>query len=360
MRLDTFVARGFRNLADIELELPHPGVVLLGANGQGKTNLLEAIYYPVLFRSFRGALDSEVARFGHEGFRLEAGFMDGSRPRHAATTFRLAGRRKRNELDGAPLERLTDGAGAWLAVTFQPDDVRLAGGSASGRRMFLDRTLALASRPYFRALARYRSALAQRNASLRGARPEAARAFDEPLARSGAQVVAERLQWVAGASGAFGLEVAALGERGEAGSMEYAGREALSDPANWPALLDESWPRDLGRRATSVGPHRDDLRLLLGGRPLREYGSTGQQRTAAIALKLIELETLRTARGVCPALLLDDVFAELDAERQQGLMRRLRHRGEAQVFLTSPRQDELPPNLDLPVWRVDHGKVEPA
>jgi DNA replication and repair protein RecF len=108
---------------------------------------------------------------------------------------------------------------------------------------------------------------------------------------------------------------------------------------------------------TTVGPHRDDLVLEIGGRRLRDYGSTGQQRSAVVALKLIEIAALREARGIEPALLLDDVFAELDRDRQSRLAVRLMGPEERQVFVTSPRPDELPPNLELPVWVVENGRI---
>ena len=108
---------------------------------------------------------------------------------------------------------------------------------------------------------------------------------------------------------------------------------------------------------TTIGPHRDDLVLEIGGKSLREFGSNGQQRGAAVALKLIELAALRQARGTEPALLLDDVFAAFDRERQRRLARRLLDPSGRQVFLTAPRLDELPPDLALPVWRLDGGKV---
>jgi DNA replication and repair protein RecF len=111
---------------------------------------------------------------------------------------------------------------------------------------------------------------------------------------------------------------------------------------------------------TTVGPHRDDLELRLAGHPLREFGSTGQHRGAAIALKLLELETIETATGSCPALILDDVFAELDGARQERLARRLFGERTAQVFVSSPRREELPAGLDLPVWGVAAGRVTPS
>jgi DNA replication and repair protein RecF len=354
VRLRHLVARGFRNLADLECEPPASGLVLLGANAQGKTNLLEAIYYPVLYRSFRGAPDQEVARFDGPGFHLEARLEGGSASTVGAS-YGAAGRRKRILVDGEEPERLADAVGAWLAVSFLPDDVCLASGAAADRRGYLDRLLSLADRQYLRSLSRYRAALAQRNSALRQGRWELARAFDAPLAASGAEIVGRRERWAAGAGERFAAEFECLGE-GEA-RLRYRGRDGLAEPAAWAAALEEAAPREQARGTTCVGPHRDDLVLEIGGRPLREFGSNGQQRAAAVALKLIELASLREARGTEPALLLDDVFAAFDRERQRRLARRLLEAPGRQVFLTAPRPDELPPDLTFPVWRMDAGKV---
>lgn len=357
MRLERLVVRGFRNLAELELELPAGGVALLGANGQGKTNLLEAIYYPVLFRSLRGAGDAELVRFGGPGFHVEAACAGGEARHVVAATYTAAGRRKRIAVDGTEPDRLADAAGCWLAVAFLPADVALAGGPAADRRLYLDRMLSLADRGYLTALARYRAALAQRNSALRQGRPELATAFDQPLATAGAAVIGARLAWVTTAGPCFCEAFAQLGETERPG-LAYAGRAELADAGAWPAALAAARARDAARASTTIGPHRDDVALTLGERPLRSFGSTGQQRSAAIALKLIELVTLRAARGVEPALLLDDVFAELDRERQRRLAARLFDGGERQVFLTAPRADELPPGLELPVWRMAGGTLE--
>ncbi|MBP9201945.1 MAG: hypothetical protein KBF47_18150, partial [Gemmatimonadales bacterium] len=221
MRLQRLTVRGFRNLADATLAVPHAGAVLLGANGQGKTSLLEAIAYPVLFRSFRTVLDAELVRFGDGGFHVELGFLKGDGAHEVATTFRALGRKKQLQVDGVPTARLVDAAGAWLAVVFAPDDVRLASGPATGRRLFLDRTLALSDPGYLAALARYRAALAQRNAALRQGRPDLAAAFNAPLAEAGAIVVARRTAWVAGAVEPFAAALVALGEHGGASTLAY-------------------------------------------------------------------------------------------------------------------------------------------
>jgi DNA replication and repair protein RecF len=252
---------------------------------------------------------------------------------------------------------LSRAIGRWLAVVFVPADVALAGGPASERRRYLDRMLSLADASYLQALARYRYALAQRNAALRQGRPDVAQACEAPLAAQGAVLVRARSAWCRGAAGPYAAEVLGLGERAEVG-LAYRGREELADPAAWSGVFRESAARDRQRGLTSVGPHRDELVLSLDGRPLRDYGSTGQLRSAAIALKLLELETLRAARATEPALVLDDVFAELDAERQQRLAARLGGGTVRQCFVSAPRVDELPSGLRLPRADVEAGEVQ--
>jgi DNA replication and repair protein RecF len=348
------VSRGYRNLVDHELEAPSTGVLLLGANAQGKTNLLEAIYYPVLFRSFRGSSDQQVTRGDSGGFHVQVE-VEGAAARSVATTF--SGRKKRIMVDGEEIGRLAEVVGSWLGVTFLPSDLGLASGPAAERRRYLDRLLSLASRQYLRALTRYRAALAQRNSALRQGQVNVARAFDVALATPGAELVRSRAEWAVGAGEQFQAEFDCLAEAGRA-RLHYRHKDELTEPESWVSALAGSLSEDRARGMTTVGPHRDDLVLDVGGRRLREYGSTGQQRSAAIALKLLEITALREARGTEPVLLLDDVFAELDRERQSRLALRLLGPKERQVFITSPRPDELPPNLDLPVWGVEDGRVK--
>ncbi len=355
MRLCRLVARGFRNLDDLECEPPPQGVVLLGANAQGKTNLIEAVYYPVLFRSLRGAADQDVARVGGTGFHVEA-HVEGGTVGSVTATWIAAGKRKRISVDDEEPARIADAAGAWLAVAFLPSDVELASGPASERRRFLDRMLSLAHRHYLRALVRYRAALAQRNAGLRQGQIDLARAFDAPLAAAGAEVVRGREQWTRDAAEMFSKELDGIGER-EPARLRYRGRPELAEPDAWPAALDAALAQDRLRSMTTIGPHRDDLVIEFGGRPLRGIGSTGQQRSAAVALKMVELVSLRTARGTEPALLLDDVFAELDRDRQKRLAQRVLGDGARQVFITAPRRDELPPEADMPVWKLESGRA---
>lgn len=358
MRLSRLAFRGFRNLSDGLLEVPGAGMALVGRNGQGKTNLLEAAYYPVLLRSFRGAADTELVAFGSSGFQVDASF-DGSGPESVSASFLSSGRRKRIAIDGVEEPRLADAIGRWVAVAFLPGDVNLAAGPALERRRFLDRMLSLAEPGYLRALLRYRAALARRNAALRQQQLDVARACEPIMALEGAILVARRSAWTLEMAAPFATEMAGLDEAGRA-TLRYVGRDALADPAAWAEAFGTSLATDRARGMTTVGPHRDDLLLSLEGQALRTFGSTGQLRSAAIALKLLELDTLRARRGVEPALMLDDVFAELDSGRQQRLAARLMADAERQLFVTAPRGDDLPGHLDLPRWTLDAGRAMPG
>lgn len=358
MRAVRIEARTFRNLTSLDAELPAEGAVFLGSNGQGKTNLLELLYYPVLFRSLRGARDADLVQEGANGFHLRVSIATGTSPiRTVEAGFAAAGRRKRVAVDGSEPARVVEALGCWLAVAFLPADVGLVSGGASERRQFLDRTLALADPEYLRALRQYRAAIEQRNAALRRGLADAAWAFDPAVARFGAALVSRRLSWIA----TYGPEWArACDELGEpmAVQVRYRGRVELADPGSWPGVLADHRARDLATGTTTVGPHRDDLTLRLGSGSLRVIGSTGQHRTAAVALKLCERATLERVAGRRPALLLDDVFGELDRGRQERLAERLElSAGGPQVFVTAPRLDELPPGLSLPLFQVEAGRL---
>jgi DNA replication and repair protein RecF len=285
-----------------------------------------------------------------------------------AIGFERAGRRKRVRRDGVVLDRLSDALGTLPAVMFSPSDVELVAGSPSARRRFLDIMLALSSRGYLQALQRYRGALDRRNAALREAARHgrgmspAIEVWETPLAEHGAMLLRTRRAWVKHVAGRFAERCAAIGERGKvtltydtavnpnAESVELALAEAIAAKRS----------TDLRHGLTHVGPHRDDLSVLLDGRDLRTFGSAGQQRTAAIALRSLEAETLREGRGASPVFLLDDPFAELDTRRAARVLALLREIGLGQSVLAVPRDSDIPPELsDLPRYRVAAGCVEP-
>lgn len=355
--------RDFRNLEHVDVDFPEPGLAIVGENGQGKTNLLEAIYYLQVLRSVRGARDQDVVRFGVRGFHISLSVRTDA-DHDLAVGFDTAGKRKRVTRDGSPLPRLSDAFGELPAVMFSPRDIQLIAGAPGERRRYLDLVLALTSRRYLIALQHYRSALLQRNAALREAArnpadQDAVAAWEPALAESGAVIVCERSRWIREHSADFARICVSIGEEGEP-RMSYhssLGREAEPREA-LAAALERQRTHDIRRGLTHAGPHRDDLQLALGGRELRSFGSAGQQRTAAIALRMLEAATLRSQGGLEPMLLLDDPFAELDVRRSTRILELLGNTGLGQTILAIPRDTDIPPELGwLDRARIKAGNV---
>lgn len=349
--LEEIGIRDFRNIERLDTAIPPEGFVILGENGHGKTNFLEAIYYFHLLRSVRGSRDVDVIRFGAPGFHLSTSASVAGAPRRIAVGFERSGKRKKLMLDGAETRRLTEGLGGLPSVLFSPRDLHLIAGSPAERRRFLDIALGLSSRRYLTALQGYRAALARRNIALREAGRDT-RANDlvavwEPaLAKHGAHLWTARREWVASVSGRFTELCALMGESAEV-RMRYASvvPEGEGDEETLLRAFESRRAMDIKRLATHVGPHRDELEILLGGRRLGEFGSAGQQRTASIALRILEAETLRSRCGGEPLLLLDDPFAELDARRAMRILELLGRSSAGQTILAVPKASDIPPGM---------------
>ena len=361
--------RDFRNLAHVELAPPSEGLVLVGENGQGKTNLLESIYYLQILRSARGARDQDLVRFGADGFHIGATVETDAR-HEVGVGFERATKRKRTRIDGVVPERLSDALGALPSVMFSPNDVELVAGAPNARRRYLDIMLALTARGYLNALQHYRAALARRNAALREA-ARTARASDAsvaiwepPLAEHGAVLWSERRAWVASIETRFEELCRDIGEAGRV-RLRYASSvnasynlvQALA------AALAEKRPLDLRRGFTHVGPHRDDMIITFNDsdatpRDLRTFGSAGQQRSAAIALRMLEASTFRERTGRAPVFLLDDPYAELDERRASRVLSILTRERLGQTILAVPRESDIPNELtSLERFRVAGGEI---
>lgn len=395
--LTRLLARDFRNFAQLDVTVPRRGVVIVGENGHGKTNLLEAAAYLSLLRSMRGARDVDMIRFGAPALHVRAELASPSRVHTASVGYERSTRRKKATLDGVEQARLTAALGALPSVGFSPADVSLVAGSPGERRRYLDVALALSSRAYLTALQQYRAALLRRNTVLRaaqrdggsrGATSEQVSIWEPMLAEHGALVTAIRQQFVRGHAERFAQLAVAIGERqpvsmrytvsgsslgpnsgvsgaaasgggaggssgGTSGAVPSGGidESVLEGPVSalaecyrelFTRALSQQRSQEMRRGMTLVGPHRDELALLLGGRELRTFGSAGQQRSAAIALRLLELATLRDAIGGTPLLLLDDPFAELDLGRAGRVLALLEDTGVDQVLLAVPRVEDIP------------------
>ncbi len=336
------------------------GIAVVGDNGHGKTNLLEAIAYLELLRSMRGARDRDLVQFGADAFHVAAA-VTGTRATHVGVGVARTGA-KRATLDGVEQSRLGDALGAVPSVCFSPADVALVTGGPADRRRAMDIMLALTDPSYLNALRSYRAALARRNATLRSARHDLAalRAWEPALATHGAGLVRGRHAWVAEFAGRFSELAAAIGEPLPL-TVAYESAFGAHDDvaAEIAEAIAGSREQDMRRGATQCGPHRDDLGFALGGRSLKVTGSAGQHRTAAIALRLVEAATFRTRAGIQPVVLLDDPFAELDrrrADRVLGLIQDATADGLGQVVLCVPRADEVPAQFTrLDRWTVRNG-----
>lgn len=373
MRLSRLVLHHFRNLSNQTLELPPEGVALVGDNAQGKSNFLEAIYYLETLRSFRGARDDQMLAFHADVFRVAATLEhepESKGPRDLAAAFQKRGRKRKVTIDGNEVERISDGLGHLAAVIFSPVDVDLVSGGPTERRRFLDIVLSLNEAGYLGQLQAYRKVLRQRNAALKAGQPWAAvSVWDGRLIEAGVQVMRARQRWIEGHCTTFcsfyarvsnGVEArisyrpnVAIPEGASGEDVEVALREAFA----------EQKENERRRGVTLVGPHRDDMRLQLVGKDtdldLRDYGSGGQRRTAALALRLVEAETIRARQGRRPLILLDDVFAELDEGRSERILDLIDADDTGQVVLTAPKDADVRIRRDLlPRWRIRSGVIE--
>jgi len=364
-RLETLALRDFRNIAAADLVLPADGLVLVGDNGHGKTNLLEAIAYLGIVRSVRNVRDRDLVRHGASAWHLKAALADTAIREVRIGVERSTGR-KRIMLDGVATTRQGDALGALPSVMWSPADVALVAGGPGERRYYLDVLLALSSRSYLESLRGYRHALANRNAALRSAQrtgrhAEAAYVWEEGLAKHGGALVTARREWTAGIGPGFGALCSALGEQGTVAISYRSDASGHDDPsAALAEALQRARARDVARGMTSAGPHRDDLVVLLDERDVRSVGSAGQQRTAAIALRLVAARTLRSALGAPPLLLLDDPFAELDATRTERTLELLEQESGGQTILAVPRAADIPERFTkFARWGVRGGVIQP-
>ena len=376
LRLSGLQLRHFRNLGDQELRIPAEGVAVIGGNAQGKSNLLEAIYYLETFRSFRRAPDEQLVAFGEDSFRLVASLVGCSGAAgggqgdniEVAAAYERSGKRKKVSVEGTEPERLGDAVGRLSAVIFSPLDVGVVNDGPGQRRRFVDIVLSLNVPGYLDALQRFRHTLAQRNASLRKeSPPDVVRAWDGVLVESGSRVILERHSWAKRWAEAF-TRYYQIVSGNEAAHLSYEPAFAV-DCAEldrveelYRQALDESARREARVHATVVGPHRDDLRISLAEKgehlDLREFGSGGQRRTAALALRLVEAATIRDARGFEPLLLLDDAFAELDEGRSERVLALIEQEEPGQVIITAPKESDIKVRRDaLPRWTIDAGCI---
>lgn len=330
MHIAHMTCHGFRCLKKLDFR-PGPGLnIIRGRNAQGKTSVLEALLYVATTRSHRTNQDSDLVRHGQERFSIR---IEGRRTDReiAIETVWWRGA-KRFKVNGVAQTRLSDILGKIYVVFFGPEDIQLVKGSAAVRRRFIDATLSQLYPAYLRALQDYRRVLRQRNEALRTrhASAELLAPWDAQLARYGKSLMRQRSMMCEeidrAASETYGR--IAPGEQ-----LRVAYRPDVPKDRDFEALLEECRETDMKRKQTMRGPHRDEMDVLIGAEAARNFGSQGQQKSAALALRMAELDFIRAKTGSYPILLLDEVLAELDQTRTSRLLEWLD--GTVQCILTT-------------------------
>jgi DNA replication and repair protein RecF len=347
--------RDFRNYARLDTDFSPGFHLLLGDNAQGKTNILEAVYLMATLRSFRGVGGAQMTRHGAKGY-----FVGGKIVVQGEREIKMywSARERNLLLDGQPVKKLANYLGALRAVVFCTEDLMLVKGTARARRRFLDLLLAQTQPGYLPLLQRYMHTVRTRNALLkqRTADEVALESFSAELARFGNEIVRARRELVPKFSPLARLAYRRISNDAEELRIEYQ----PSVKNDFAVELAQSRAREKTFRATLVGPHRDDVQLLLNEKSATQFGSEGQKRTLAIALKMAQAEFLAGIHGSAPILLIDDVMGELDLKRRSGFLPLLEHarKTSGQVFMTAT-EENWPSELgkDLQRWEVKTGTL---
>lgn len=366
MTLDSLSLVNFRNIAEAALDFSPKVNCLLGDNGMGKSNLLDAIYTMSFTKSFTGSPDTLLIRRDEPFMTLRAEYTRLDTP-ETVTLGMKRGARKSLKRGGKEYGRLTAHIGQFPAVVVMPADIDLLRGAAEERRRWMDMVISQSAPLYLDALVRYAGAVEQRNRLLRDGCVDhnlydAIEAAMEPAARL---IHSTREKWSRRLTGIFARHYAAIaGEGAEEPALGFRGSLMTSPDGSLASLLDSARRHDEIVRHTSVGPHRDDLELTLGGMPIRRTGSQGQCKTFTVALRMAQYEFLAEATGLRPLLLLDDIFDKLDASRVERIMTLVTEGSRfGQIFITDTNRrhlDEIVERAgsDHRLWNVSHGSFE--
>ena len=361
MYLKKIELKNFRNYDEEAVEFHNKVNIITGKNAQGKTNLLESLYIMSLGKSFRTSKDTEMIGFEKEFCRAKSTSVKDGRELEIEITIGNEG--KVTKINGLKTAKNIDLLENVYMVIFSPEDLKIVKDEPEKRRKFMDRELCQLKPMYYRNLGRYKKILQQRNSLLRqqDVKEDVIAVWDESLAEYGAKIILERNRFVGKLN-----EISSRISRGitnEKEVLEISYESNIEIKENYEAQkeyfkekLAKSLKNDIMRRSTSAGPHKDDLKLCVDGIDIRHFGSQGQQRTAALSLKLAEIQLIKEEASVAPILLLDDVLSELDAERQNFLINSL---GEVQLFITTAELGEevkkqLPEGY---TFFVEHGRV---
>ena len=372
MKIASLYAVNFRNYTQCQLKLSSMINVFYGKNAQGKTNLLEAIFYGAFGLSHRTSSEEDLLKLGSEAMAVSIDFssFSGQHEVKLKKYRQLQKWKKEIWLDGAKV-RPKEHYGALNTVMFSPEDLQLVKGEPALRRRFFDMQISQTDPVYYDLLVKYNRVLSQRNRLLKELRDEGGRKdilqpWNQEFVKLAAAITTKRLAAlskleaiVTGIYASITSNQEELKVRYELkannGQLLYPDSDSMVTESFYAQHLTERERMDILRGNTGIGPHRDDLQLLLNGLSLRSFGSQGQQRSGALALKLSQLEYVHREIGEFPVLLLDDVMSELDDSRRAQLL--LFIDGRVQTFITV-NDRELIPNLAANAYfRIENGMI---
>lgn len=339
MYIESIELKNYRNYEYLYIELDKGTNILYGDNAQGKTNILEAAYLCGTTKSHRGSRDRDIIRFDQEESHIRM-MVNRDGVSHKIDIHLRKNKSKGIAVDGIPIKKASELFGIVNLVFFSPEDLNIIKNGPQERRRFLDMELCQLDKIYLQDLTRYSQALNQRNKLLKDISFEPRLAdtldvWDIQLAEYGKRIIQSRRRFI----GELNEIIRALHESLTGGREElFLEYEPNVEEDSFAERLLNSRDRDLRLKQSSVGPHRDDFAVLVGGMDIRKFGSQGQQRTAALSLKLAELYLVKKRIGENPVLLLDDVLSELDGNRQNYLLQSIH---QIQTLITCTGLDEF-------------------
>ena len=339
MILRQLTITNYKNIAEAKISCS-PGVnCLVGCNGMGKTNILDAIHYLSFGKSYTNSSDSLVMRHGEEFMMLAGDYVRKGEPLQISIALQN-GKRKTMRRDGKEYKRLSQHIGLLPAVMVSPMDWDLIRGAGDERRRLIDSVVSQSCAEYLASLIRYHKALEQRNSMLRqGFRdPILYEAVENILCQDAAFIHQKRTEWIVEFTPIFMRFYQAIAENSEEVCLEY--RSHLHDDS-MQNLLNANRERDLAIGYTTKGVQRDDIELMLASHPMRRTGSQGQCKTYTIALRLAQYEFLKSVSGVKPILLLDDIFDKLDSHRVENIINVVAGNDFGQIFITDTNREHI-------------------
>lgn len=357
MRITRMTCNGFRCLRKVDIALNPAFNVIRGQNAQGKTSVLEAILFASTSKSHRTTQDGDLVDHAGESFQIHIDAQRSDRAVQLDANFHRGA--KRFKVNGIAQSRVSDILGKVNTVFFSPEDITLVKGSASLRRKFLDMELSQLHAPYLNALQQYRQILRQRNELLRHSNPDGALldVWEVQLVEHGRLLIEKRTEFI---DELRPLAVAAYHRIAgdERLALKYKPNVGMDD--DFGVVLRDCRRTDIRRSMTTRGPHLDDIDFQIDEQPARSMASQGQQKSAALALKLAELEWVHGRVGEHPVLMLDEVLAELDPTRASQLFKAIHP--EVQCIITTTQPDLAGTLRDRPVseFIIEDGKIRVA